>query len=52
LKYLVRFLIANLMHPDRQVTFANIESMSLDSTALSSRATARVDPRYRGALAV
>lgn len=54
-----RFLIANLMHPDRQVTFANIESLIPDATALSSRALKRVprprliksheyfDPRYR-----
>jgi hypothetical protein len=41
-----RFLIANLMHTDRQVTFANIESMIPDSTALSSRAMKRV-PRPR-----
>ena len=40
------FLIANLMHPERPVTFANIESVIPDATALSSRALKRV-PRPR-----
>jgi hypothetical protein len=40
-----RFLIANLMHPE-PVTFANIERVIPDSTALSSRAMKRV-PRPR-----
>jgi len=54
-----RFLIANLMHPDRPVTFANIETVIPDATALSSRKLKRVprprliktheyfEPRYR-----
>jgi Sulfotransferase domain len=54
-----RFLIANLMYPERRVTFANIETMIPDATALSSRALKRVarprmiktheyfEPRYR-----
>jgi Sulfotransferase domain len=54
-----RFLIANLMHPDRSVTFANIETFIPDATALSSRQLKRVprprliktheyfEPRYR-----
>jgi hypothetical protein len=54
-----RFLIANLMHPDGEVTFASIEKLIPDATALSSRAMKRVprprliksheyfDPRYR-----
>ena len=41
-----RFLIANLMHPDRDVTFANIESLIPDATALSNKALKRV-PRPR-----
>jgi hypothetical protein len=53
-----RFLIANLIHPESPVTFANIESVIPDATALSSRAMKRVrrprliksheyfDPRY------
>jgi Sulfotransferase domain len=54
-----RFLIANLMHPDKPVTFANIETIIPDATALSSRELKRVprprliktheyfEPRYR-----
>lgn len=54
-----RFLIANLMYPDRPVTFANIETFIPDATALSSRQLKRVprprliktheyyEPRYR-----
>ena len=54
-----RFLIANLMHPEQPVTFANIETIIPDATALSSRALKRVprpriiktheyfEPRYR-----
>ena len=54
-----RFLIANLMHPGHQVTFANIETIIPDATALSSRELKRVprprliktheyfEPRYR-----
>ena len=54
-----RFLIANLMHPEQPVTFANIETLIPDATALSSRALKRVprprliktheyfEPRYR-----
>src|ERR1700685_4202503 len=53
-----RFLIANLMHSETPVTFANIEHVIPDSTALSSRAMKRIrrprlvksheyfDPRY------
>jgi hypothetical protein len=54
-----RFLIANLIHPERLVTFANIEKIIPDATALSSRELKRVprprliktheyfEPRYR-----
>ena len=54
-----RFLIANLMHPERPVTFANLETIIPDATALSSRELKRVprprliktheyfEPRYR-----
>ena len=54
-----RFLIANLTHPASPVTFANIETIIPDATALSSRALKRVprprliktheyfEPRYR-----
>jgi len=54
-----RFLIANLMHPERPVTFANIEKIIPDASALSSRQFKRVprprliktheyfEPRYR-----
>jgi hypothetical protein len=41
-----RFLIANLMHPNGGVTFANIESLIPDATALSNKALKRV-PRPR-----
>ena len=41
-----RFLIANLLHPDRRVTFANIESLIPDATVLSSRSIKRI-PRPR-----
>lgn len=55
----VRFLIANLMHPKRPVTFANLETIIPDATALSSRELKRIprprliktheyfEPRYR-----
>jgi len=42
----VRFLIANLLHPDRPVTFANIESLIPDATVVSSKTIKRV-PRPR-----
>lgn len=54
-----RFLIANLMHPKRPVTFANLETIIPDATALSSRELKRIprprliktheyfEPRYR-----
>jgi hypothetical protein len=54
-----RFLIANLMHSEQSVTFANIEGVIPDATALSSRELKRVsrprliktheyfEPRYR-----
>ena len=54
-----RFLIANLMHPEGPVTFANLETIIPDATALSSRELKRVprprliktheyfEPRYR-----
>src|SRR5438046_5865734 len=53
-----RFLIANLLHPEIEVGFANIESLVPDTAALSSRTLKRVsrprvlkshqyfDPRY------
>lgn len=57
-----RFLIANLLHPEEPVTFANIERVIPDATALSNRAMKRAprprivktheyfDPRYRKAV--
>src|SRR5579864_8393908 len=54
-----RFLLANLMHPERPVTFSNIETLIPDASALSSRQLKRVprprliktheyfEPRYR-----
>jgi hypothetical protein len=54
-----RFLIANLVHPEHPVTFANIETIIPDATALSSRELKRIprprliktheyfEPRYR-----
>jgi len=57
-----RFLVANLMHPEQLVTFANIERMIPDCEAQSSRYMKRVprprliksheyfDPRYRKVL--
>jgi Sulfotransferase domain len=54
-----RFLIANLMHPEKPATFANIETIIPDATALSSRELKRIcrprviktheyfEPRYR-----
>ena len=54
-----RFLIANLVHPNETVTFANIERLIPDTTSQSSRAVKRTprpriiktheyfDPRYR-----
>jgi Sulfotransferase domain len=41
-----RFLIANLLHPETAVGFANIESLVPDTAALSSRTLKRV-PRPR-----
>jgi Sulfotransferase domain len=41
-----RFLIANLLHPEAQVGFANIDRFVPDTAALSSRALKRV-PRPR-----
>lgn len=37
-----RFLIANLLHPDETVTFANIEHLVPDTSAISSRALKRI----------
>ena len=57
-----RFLIANLLHPEEPVTFANIERVIPDATALSNRAMKRMprprivktheyfEPRYRKAV--
>ncbi|MFY9560982.1 MAG: sulfotransferase domain-containing protein [Terriglobales bacterium] len=54
-----RFLVANLVHPEQPVTFANIEQLIPDCEAMSSRHVKRVprpriiksheyfDPRYR-----
>ena len=54
-----RFLVANLIHPDPPVSFANIESLIPDCEAMSSRYVKRVrrprmiksheyfDPRYK-----
>jgi hypothetical protein len=54
-----RFLIANLMHPDSEVNFSNIEALIPDTSSISSRALKQVprprlikshqyfDPRYR-----
>ena len=54
-----RFLIANLLHPDTTVTFANIEGLIPDTSSVSSRALKRMprprlikshqyfDPRYK-----
>lgn len=42
-----RFLIANLLHPDEPVTFANIETLVPDAEAQSSRMLKRTPrPRY------
>lgn len=41
-----RFLIANLLHPDKQVSFANIEELVPDTSAISSRGLKRI-PRPR-----
>jgi hypothetical protein len=41
-----RFLIANLVHPDETVTFANIERLIPDTSSISSRALKKV-PRPR-----
>ena len=41
-----RFLIANLLHPEIEVGFANLDSLVPDTAALSSRALKRV-PRPR-----
>jgi hypothetical protein len=54
-----RFLVANLVHPEQQITFANIERLIPDCEAMSSRYMRRVprpriikshqcfDPRYK-----
>ena len=54
-----RFLVANLLHPDRQVDFGNINQLTPDPEALTQRELARLprpriikshqyfDPRYR-----
>src|SRR5438094_715268 len=42
----IRFLIANLLHPESEIGFANIESLIPDTAALSSRTLKRV-PRPR-----
>lgn len=41
-----RFLIANLLHPETTVTFANIEALIPDTSSISSRALKRM-PRPR-----
>jgi hypothetical protein len=37
-----RFLIANLLHPGEQVSFANIETLIPDTSSISSRALKRI----------
>jgi Sulfotransferase domain len=37
-----RFLIANLVHPEKTITFANIESLIPDTSSISSRALKRI----------
>ena len=41
-----RFLVANLLHPAEEVTFANIESLVPDTSSISNRALKRI-PRPR-----
>lgn len=41
-----RFLVANLMHPEEEVSFANIEKLIPDTSSISSRALKRI-PRPR-----
>jgi hypothetical protein len=41
-----RFLVANLLHPSREVTFANIEALIPDTSSISSRTLKRI-PRPR-----
>jgi len=41
-----RFLVANLLHPGEEVTFANIERLIPDTSSISSRALKRI-PRPR-----
>lgn len=41
-----RFLIANLLHPDKQVSFLNIEKLIPDTSLISSQALKRI-PRPR-----
>jgi len=41
-----RFLIANLVHPNQTITFANIETLVPDTSSISSRALKR-NPRPR-----
>ena len=60
--FIGRFLVANLMHPEPPVTFANLETIIPDASALSSRQFKRVprprliktheyfEPRYRNVI--
>jgi hypothetical protein len=41
-----RFLVANLLHPSEEVTFANIETLIPDTSSISSRTLKRI-PRPR-----
>jgi hypothetical protein len=41
-----RFLVANLLHPGEEVTFANIETLIPDTSSISNRALKRI-PRPR-----
>jgi hypothetical protein len=41
-----RFLIANLLHPGKEITFVNIETLIPDTSSISSRALKRI-PRPR-----
>jgi hypothetical protein len=41
-----RFLVANLLHPDEEVSFANIERLIPDTSSISNRALKRI-PRPR-----
>src|ERR1700752_3256978 len=37
-----RFLVANLLHPNEEVTFANIERLIPDTSSISNRALKRI----------